>query len=245
MRAWLTRSPLSPGSPFYKEAGCPWPWPWCTMKRARDMDSYVLWGRTPDIYLCSCWGRAKCNPFKSPWSPVKDSWRTGAGKGWKEKCRDKKDGRKSLANASERDQAVASQGKGFVIERAWAGLCLPARMRNCRAPLSCLCSAREEPVANGYNIAEDCAYEEIQLMKMTGGRKNKCSQCFEVQSRRKGKSSPFWPSNMSLLQSGSSFKQLSVHSLETFLSSVDGIFVLSTLSCDFTTCHISPSLSYG
>lgn len=81
IRAWLTLSPLSPGSLFYKEAVCPWPWPWCTMKWACDMDSYVLWGKTGDIYLCSCWGRTKCHPLKSPWPPVKDSWRAGAGKG--------------------------------------------------------------------------------------------------------------------------------------------------------------------
>lgn len=109
IRAWLTLSPGSPGSPFYKEAVCPWPWPSCTMKRARDMDSYMLWGKIGDIYLCSFWGRAKCHPFKSPWPPVKGSWRTGAGKQWKEKCREAEDGRRSLANASERDQAVASQ----------------------------------------------------------------------------------------------------------------------------------------
>lgn len=64
---------------------------------------------------------------------------------------------------------------------------------------------------------EVCAYGEIQSMKTAGGRKKECSQCFK--------------------------EQFSLHSLETFLPG-DGIFVLSTLSCDFATCHISPSLSY-
>lgn len=108
IRARLPFSPLSPGSPFYKAAVCPWPWPWCTMKRARDMDSDMLWGKNGDIYLCSCWGGTKCHPSKSAWPPVRDSWRTGAGKGWKEKCREEEDGRKSIANALERDQAMAS-----------------------------------------------------------------------------------------------------------------------------------------
>ena len=100
-------------------------------------------------------GRAKCHPFKSPWPPVKDSWRTGAGKGWKEKCREEEDGsRKSLANALERDQALASWGKGFVMQRAGTGLCSPATIRNCRAPLSCPLSPREEPVAKGYKIVQ-------------------------------------------------------------------------------------------
>lgn len=78
IRAWFTLSSLSPGSPFYKEAVCPWPWPWCMMKTACDIDFYIFWRQTGDVYLCSCWGRANCHPFKSPWSPVKDNWR-----GWK------------------------------------------------------------------------------------------------------------------------------------------------------------------
>ena len=249
IRAWLILSPFSPGSPFYKGSVCPWPWPRCMVKRACDMDSCVLWGKTGDIYLRSYSGRAKCHPFMSPWLLIKGSWRTGAGTGWKEKCRKEDDGRKLLANELERDQAMASQGKGFLMQRAGTGLRSPVSMRNCRAPLSCPLSPREEPLAKGYKIVqwalrtEDCVYGEICLMKTTRWRKTKCSQCFEVRSRRKGRSSPLWPSDMSLIQSGSSFEQFSVHSLETFLSNWCNICALHPFLWLYHLLYI-PSLSY-
>lgn len=108
--------------------------------------------RSGDVYPCKCWGRAKCHPVKSPWSQVKDSWRTGAGKGWKEKWREK-DGRKSLGSAVERDQTT--HGKGFVMQRAGTGLCSPVSARSHRASWSCPPSPREHPVAKGCWMATE------------------------------------------------------------------------------------------
>lgn len=201
--------------------------------------------RTGDVYSCNRWGRVKCHPFKSPWPPVKDSWRTEAGKGWKKKWREEEDGRKSWGSALERDQAT--QGKGFVMQRAGTGLCSPVSVRSHRASRSCPPSPREDPVAKGCWIAQ-WALRTVPEGKFRSWRQPdggkwevlsplRCSQ----EGRTKAVLSDL---QMSLLQSGSSFEQFSVCSLETFLSSTDGIFVLSTLSCDFSTCHLSPSSSY-
>lgn len=201
--------------------------------------------RSGDVYPCKCWGRAKCHPVKSPQSQVKDSWRTGAGKGWKEKWREEKDGRKSLGSTVERDQTT--HGKGFVMQRAGTGLCSPVSARSHRASRSCPPSPREHHVAKGSWIVHwalrTVPKGRFRSWRQTGGGKwevlsaLRCGQ----EGRTKVVLSDL---QMSLLQSGSSFEQFSVCSLETFLSSTDGIFVLSTLSCDFSTCHLSPSSSY-
>lgn len=135
VRAWLTLSSLSPGSPFYKGAVCPWPWPWCTMKRARDRGSGVIEGETNDIYSCRCWGRAKCEPFKSPWPLIEGSWRTVAGEEWEEKCKEREDGRKSLPKDLETGRPRCDIPlKCLVMQRAAAGLCAPGNVKSWIGP---------------------------------------------------------------------------------------------------------------
>lgn len=60
------------------------------------------------VFTCGVSGAGQTVTFRAPRPPVKDGWRTEAAKGWKEKCREEEVGRKSLTNAFERDQAMAS-----------------------------------------------------------------------------------------------------------------------------------------
>lgn len=248
IRAWLTLSPLSPGSPFYKEAVCPWLWPWCTMKRVHDMDSYLPSGKSGGIYLWSFWGRANCHLQGSRASCkgwLKD-------RGWK-RLEGEVQGRRGWQKITNKcvwkRPSHGILGPRLCHTKSWDWALLTCTYEDLQGSfkLSSVTqgSAWGQKVVQWALRTEDCEYGEIQLMETTRWRKMKCSQCFKVQPGRKGKSSSLWPSSISLLQSGSSFEQFSVHSLETFLSSMDGIFVLSTLSCEFTTCHISPSLSYS
>lgn len=94
--AWLTLSPFSLGSPFYKEV-CPWPWSWCTMERARGTDSYVFWGKTGGVYLC--WAGHSVTPSSLPDFQQRINGGQGLGEcGRRSVEREEEDDRKQLAN---------------------------------------------------------------------------------------------------------------------------------------------------
>lgn len=75
----------------------------------------------------------------------------------------------------------------------------------------------------------------VQLMKTARRRKMKCT-LLQGTVQKKGQK-VFSDLHVSLIQRFQ-FWALCMYSGETFLSSTDGIFVLSTLSCDFTTCYL-------
>lgn len=77
--AWLTLSPLSLGSPCYKGV-CPWPW---LVHNAKGQCCRLL-GALGEDWCC-------LPGLVSPWLPVKDKWRAGAGRVWKENCEEEDD----------------------------------------------------------------------------------------------------------------------------------------------------------